>query len=356
MANEVIYGFEGLQSVFDKRVNEVGVREVIDAIEQSVAEHNRQMDALIALFAEPTTDFKVRFQSPTVARLQPLDEHGRARPLQVAGHYEVAFPIQKAGAALGVTYEAMVKMTVQEANRRTAAMLEADMRWVRDHILAALYTNSAWTFADDEHGNLTIQPLANNDGTIYYVPTGGDAGIQDNHYLAQANSISDAANPFPTIYDELVEHPENGDEVIVFAPTNLRSSIEGLSGFHEIQDPNITPGIASDRLTATLGVPVPGQVIGYVDRCWIAEWRSLPDNYLIAVTTGGAKPLRMRQHPEPELQGFRRDEGQREDYPYFESQWVRRAGFGAWNRVGALVYRIGNASYAIPTGYSSPMP
>jgi len=65
----------------------------------------------------------------------------------------------------------------------------------------------------------------------------------------------------------------------------------------------------------------------------------------------------MRQHPEPELQGFSR-QADRNDYPWYEQQWARRAGFGAYNRVGALAYFVaaGDTTYDVPTGYSNPMP
>ena len=32
----------------------------------------------------------------------------------------------------------------------------------------------------------------------------------ETHYLAQANPIDNSNNPFPTIYNELIEHPGNG--------------------------------------------------------------------------------------------------------------------------------------------------
>jgi hypothetical protein len=38
-----------------------------------------------------------------------------------------------------------------------------------------------------------------------------------------------------------------------------------------------------------------------------------------------------------------------------EYRFIRYAGFGAYNRVGALSFRIGNGAYAIPTGYSTPL-
>jgi hypothetical protein len=76
----------------------------------------------------------------------------------------------------------------------------------------------------------------------------------------------------------------------------------------------------------------------------------VPDDYMIALPVEGERPLAMREEPEPELQGFKYV-ATREDYPFEEYQYRREAGFGAWNRTAAVVYRIGDAAYAIPTGY-----
>lgn len=362
MANQVMYGFENLTSLFDRRVEEVGVDTVYDAIQRSIAEHNRQMDALAGLFVERTTEFKRRYRTPSVSRLQPLDENGRARPVQPAGAYDVAWPIQSAGAASGFNRISRVKMTVQDANEITAMMLGADFRWMRDHILAALFYDDGaddigWTYNDpnDDIGSLNILGLAAGGPQKYNILAGADSGATDDHLLAQANSIADAYNPFPLIYQELMEHPDNGGEVVALVPTNLKSSIEGLATFYPLRDPNLRVGVGETELVGNLGVPVPGEVIGYVDKVWIVEWRSMVNDYIIAVPTQGPRPLRMREHPEPELQGFRLV-AERDDHPFLESQWERHAGFGAWNRVGAVVMRVGNGSYAVPSGYGSPMP
>lgn len=357
MANSVLYGFIGLKDLFDRRLNEVGTEVVNRAVVASVAEHNRQMNAFLQLFTRRTTDFKKRYTTATIARLQPLDANGRARPIKPAGFYDVAFPLQMGGGAWGANYLSRVKMTVAEANEATSALVSADYRWIRDHVLAALFANVSWAYddKDDEAGALTIKGLANGDSDTYLIQAGADAGATDTHYLAQASAIDNSNNPFPVIYDELTEHPENQGEVITFVPTNLVTSIGALTNFHEAADPNIRVGSATDVLVGSLGLQVPGKVIGYVDKNWIVEWKALPSNYMISVTSGGEPALGMREHAEPELQGFNRV-AQMDDHPFYQSQWLRIAGFGAWNRVGAVVYRIGNASYAVPTGYTSPMP
>jgi hypothetical protein len=357
MANQVLYGFHNLQDLFNRRVTEVGVATVNQAVQLSLAEHNRQINALTGLFAFQTTDFKTRFISASSARLQPLDEKGRSRPIKTAGYYDVAFPLQMGGSAWGVDFVTSQKMRVDEVNTTLYTLQMADARWMRDHILAALFTNASWSFSDKLKGTLTVQGLANNDSVVYNIISGADAGATDNHYYAQANAIADGAdNPFPTIYDELTEHSENSGEVVVLVPSNQTASIEALANFKEKSDPNIREGANTALLVGNLQAQVPGKVIGYVDKCWIVEWKSLPDNYLIAVTTGGEPPLAMRQDEESSLQGFIQvGDDTRHNFPFYEYQYIRRAGFGGWNRVGALVYRIGNASYAIPTNYTSPM-
>ena len=355
MANQLLYGFTKLADLAAERVTTVGLDVVRKAIDASVAEHNRQISALTSLFVTPTTKYSIRYRTPTAARLQGMDESGRPRPIRWSGHYDIAFPLQMAAISWGETYVAAQKMTVQEASDFTSTLISADARWMRDHILAALFGRTAWTFVDDEHGSLTIKGLANTDGTTYLTLTGADAGADDEHYLAQANAIDSSNDPFPTIYAELMEHPENSGDVVALVPSGLKSAIQGLSGFNKLPDVNIQPSVTADRLTGQLGLSVPGEVFGYHDaKVWLVEWRSMPANYMIAMTTGGERPLAMREDPEPELRGFRLV-GQRNDHPFSESVWQRRAGFGAYNRVGAVVQRVGNGAYAIPTNYTSPM-
>lgn len=354
---DVQYGFVNLQNLFDQRVDEVEPEAISTAITTTLDEHNRQINAFNSLFCSDTTEHTQSYKSATAIRLQSLDEQGRSTPFHIAGKYSIAFPLKDAGAAIAQTYKSGVKMTVGELNDLVATMRTGDIRWNRDQILAALYANADWTFSDDAYGDLTIKGLANGDSVTYQIKAGNDSGATDNHYLAQADSIDDSHNPFPNLANELLEHPENGGEVIALVPQGLMSSVAGLEGFMRASDPNIAYGSGTDRLIGSLDAPVPGVVKGYIDgeNVWIVQWDNLPANYIIAVATQGERPLKRRQEPEPELQGFG-PRGNRNDWPYFEQQWTRYAGYGAWNRVGAAVLRVGNASYAIPSNYSQNMP
>jgi hypothetical protein len=349
-----LYGVLNQKDLYASRVTEIGVEVVMDAVTQSVAEHERQMMAINGLFVEPTTDFKTRFWSVTAARLQPLDDSGRARKIKPGGQYDVSYPIHSAGAAWGTDYVTSKKMTMGEVARITNMMQDADMRWNRDHVLAALFyksTTNPWTFKDPMHGDLSIYGLANGDTTTYQIVNGADQNTTDDHVKGAASLT---AAVYTDIRVEIEEHPENTGPIIALIPTNLRATTEGLTGYIEIADPNIRLGANTAQLIGSLNTPIPGKLIGYIDGVWIVEWRSMPDNYIIAVSTGGDKVLKQREDEEAVLRGFKKV-ADRNDHPWYEQQWLRRAGFGAWNRVGAVVYRVDSATYAIPSGYSSPM-
>jgi hypothetical protein len=351
--NILAYGFINLENQLTQRVTQVSVPTIFTAVQESAAEHNRQLTGLLASLVELTTEYKEHFALPVSGTLQPLDENGVPLPVKFGPGYDVAYPIQGGGFAWGTNRVTRAKMTVQEANTMTISALMADVDWMRRHMLAALFYPTAWTFKDQEHGDLTIQPLANADTVLY--PRVGGASATDTHYLAQAAVIADAANPFPTIYAELKEHPSNAGDVVVYVPTNLVASITGLTDFVPVRDPSVIPAAADAQLVASIDRGFGDEVLGKVNKCWIVEWRALPDNYMIAHCQG-SPVLKMREHKEGDLQGLN-PENFSPNGNYLQTSMIRYAGFGVVNRVAALVYRIGDAAYAAPTGYTAmPLP
>lgn len=357
--NTIAYGFTGLTHLMAERVTTVGVSVVQRAVEESVAEHNRMLTALLAEFVELRTDHKIRNKKAGAGSLQPLDEWGNPQPVREEGYYDVAFPIQGGGTAWANNRVSRALMTVAEANRHTLESLRRDADWIKRHVMAALLDSTSWTYGDPEFGDLTIEPLANSD-TVTYVKRGG-AAATDTHYLYQAAAISDSANPFDDIYDELMEHVENptNGEVVVYIPTALKATTIALSTFNEPPDNQLAYGTTVttargsqwDDSIRGLG----DEVLGRVNRCWIVEWKSLPSTHMIARARGGQAPLGMRQYPVPALQGLFA-ENHSPDGNLQEMRMLRFAGFGGLNRVGALCYHVGNSSYSTPTGYSTPLP
>jgi hypothetical protein len=358
MANQIAYGFMNLQDRFKELILTVGIRTIDTAITATRDEHERLTNQMLDIFCERVTDAQLRYKVPAVARLQPMDENGRARPIKGIGHYDVAFPLYTGAAAWGANWLEREKWTVEDVNNQTNTLLTADAIWMRDRIYAAVFQNADWVAEDDFFGALTVKPLANGDGVLYPFWNAGDFGNTDNHFFAQAAAISDSANPFFDLVFNLRHHPENQGDVVAFIPSNLRQSVMGLSTFHLMPDPNLQPGSTTPVVIG--GFPpnleyAPGRLMGYeANRVWIVEWTTLPDNYIVAMTLDGPKPLAMREEQIPSLRGFR-EIATREDHPFWESQWFRRAGFGAYNRTSAAVLRVGNASYAPPADYALPV-
>lgn len=351
--NTIAYGFLALENLFAQRVAVAGYDTVYNAVVESAAEHTRNMNALMSLFSFRTVEFAERWALPGVGTLQPLDEFGNPKPVQEGGYFDVGYPIQGGGTAWGTTRLSRAKLTVEEANRITIENMKRDQDWLRRHLLAAIFDNAGWTYDDQDHGNLSVKGLANNTAGEEYVFIGGTKGI-DNHYLAQAAAIADGANPFPTIADELMEHPSNSGPVVTYVPSNLTTTIEALTNFVPVADTDILPGSASAILTGSIDRGVGDEVLGKVDKNWIVEWRALPDNYMIGTAQGAGPFVAMREHPETELQGLI-VEAETPQLGLTKTQMIRYAGFGAANRIAACVYRIGNAAYAIPTGYDPPL-
>lgn len=362
MANQVVYGFHTLQQRFAEPVSVVGADIINTAISQAIEEHNRQLNSFTSLFLKPgITDASRTFRVGTTTRNQPLDEFGRPLPIRGGARYSVGLPMLLSGNAIGRTWLEAQKLRLEDVNRILADIIDGDKSWVFDHIMAALVNNVAYDFQDRDKGVVSVKPLANGDSQVYSVPNGAFSGSTDNHLLAQANAIATGAdNPFPAIFQELAEHPENGGagsgRIIAFIPTNLKQSVMGLATFWRPTSGDLTPGNGVTTLTGTLGVDVPGTVLGMEDSgVWVVEWPRLPSNYIIAVATSGEPAIAERVDEMSSLRGFIEVDGN-QDFPWYQRNWIRQVGYGAWNRVGAVVMRIGNASYAVPTGYASPMP
>ena len=358
-APTIAYGFIGLEHLFTTRVDKVGVPRIFTAIQATADEHNRVTTALMSSLVERTTVAQEQYELPAGGTLQPLDEWGNPIPVKHSGSYQVGYPIQGGGTAWGTNRVSAAHLTVSETNRQVVEAQTKDADWMRRHIMAALLDKTAWTYNDEIGpdgkaglGDITIMPLANGD-TVTYLRKGG-ANTTDNHYLGQADAIDDSHNPFPAIYDELMEHPSNSGPVVVYVATTLTTSIEGLANFVPVSDPDIRIAADTDELVGNLSLGFGDEVLGKVDKCWIVEWKALPDDYMIAHAQGAGPALKMREYTPEELQGFF-PEQHSPDGNRKVMRMIRYAGFGVSNRVAALCYYIGNATYPTPAAFDAPL-
>lgn len=308
------------------------------------------------MLASRGTDATIGYNFVGEGELQGVDEWGRPDPIRFPAPAQRWFPIRMAQASIGLNWVLSQKMTVQEVNDRLVTMFAADAKWMRRQLLAALFTNTAYNFADPQFGTVSIAGLANGDGELYVRETTGVASA-DTHHIGSATGTFAEAD-LTTIRTKLVEHPENGGQqaqVCVFLGTTPALAAQGFANHVDNPDQNVTTGLGEVAVTRDPFANQPGQPIGYnrAARVFLRQWDRLPDNYGVGITNVGDQPLRMREDEEASLRGFGEIPG-RTDMPYLIRTWSRRAGFGGWNRVGAVVMRTNNTTYAIPSGYSAP--
>jgi hypothetical protein len=364
MANTNRWGFYNIRHLTAERVSTVGTQLVYGAVSESAAEYNRVAMALLSEWVERVTVGQQQVALAGSGTLQPLDVEGEGnpKPRRAAGNYTVGYPIQGAGDAFGDNRVSRALMTVAEVQRNVENVQRADADWLIRHILAAIFTNTAWTFNDKVGvdgsaglGDITVRPLAIAGDSVTYGIKGG-AAATDTHYLAQAAAIADASNPYPVIYAELNEHPSNGNGgITAYIPTALVATTKALASFTPVVPIGVTVGANTDVAAGSLfeNTGVGDQVIGYADNVRIVVWSWLPADIILA-KVDGIPVVGMREYPVASLQGLFPERFDM-DGNHLAYRWIRYAGFGVRNRVAAVVYRIGNAAYAIPTGYSAPL-
>lgn len=354
MANLSSYGFLSYADIAADRVAAGNVALVDAALRASVEEHNRVVTAALAELVQRVTTPISRYKIGGGGTLQPLDEWGNPVTVKDAGYYDVAFPIQGGGTAWGDNRVSRALMTIEDADRYTFAALKRDADWMKRHILAAMLDNTSFTYADPEHGTLTVVPLANGDAALY--PRKNGSAAADTHYYAQAAAIADVTNPYPTLHTEIAEHVESAGPYVAYIPTALVATTQALATFHDVADPNVRLGDGLTQLVGSIDRGMGDKVLGYVDPgIWIVEMEMLPATHGLVVARGASTPpVGMREYPAPELQGLF-SENHSPDGNLNEYRMIRYAGFGGLNRTAAVAFQIGNGTYQIPTGYTTPL-
>jgi hypothetical protein len=359
----IAYGYVDLQHVFKHRIGDLdsGVQIVREANARQLQYANAMADTMLSSLCQTVTQAKIRFEMASGGTMQPLDDDGNPLPTLAYEGYDVGFPIRGAGDAMGTNRISRAMMTVEEANNAAQSATIKDKNWLIDHMLAAILTNTSYTFVDRTRegylgtGEVTIMGLANGDGTRYIGFLG--RALTDGthtHYL-RLDLPGAASNPFPTIHKHLREHTGNTDEVVdVYIAENLEAGVRLVPGFVERADADIQQGANTAQLRANADKGIGDEVIGKVSKCWIITMGRLPDNYMIGIRRGG-QPLGRREYPVATLQGLFKEENN-VDGNHLETRWLRFTGFGGRDRTAAVaVLCAASGSYAPPADLTAPL-
>jgi hypothetical protein len=334
---------------------------IFDAVQEYLNRVNAEMSTSMSVFVERTTaDHKLRYKLPGSGYLQKTGDDGRPGAVKGYGSWDVAFPLEEYGAQLSGGQVAMAYMTVAELDRHVQTIAVQNINTVRFEMLKKIFNNAEVSFVDSIWGTLLVEPLANNDSVTFPPILGATTEATENHYLGSsylASSISDTNNPYITIRDELEEHfgqQQGNSNVAVFINTAQVAKTEALTDYDPVNDRFIAPGANTD-LPTNLPGGLPGRIVGRTNGVWVVEWKFIPANYAVGIHLDAPKPLIRRIDPADTglgdgLQLVARDD----DYPFQNTFWRHRFGFGTGNRLNGVVMDMSNtdSDYDIPSAYA----
>lgn len=345
-----LYGAMGLSDVKNLSVQQLGQRQVFDAITRLLVQYNMELAGLESFFVGGTIeDAQITYVMPGGGEMQESTEFSRPGAVRPPGGYPVGFEIRDARDQVAWDDIALAYATVETVQAVVDNIMIRHTNWVRRMLLRSVLNNVNRTTLDPQFGQVTVKPLANGDSDTYSM-YGADVAT-DTHYIASnMASISDANNPFPTYYTEIAEHV--GDTTVVALVNPVQAAqVKALTAFVEVSDPRVR--VVSGVEAIAPGISVPGNIIGLVENVWISEWRGMPAGYTFLRDMDGPAPL-LKRIDRVDLPG--RGElalvATQQEFPLQESFWRDRHGYGAANRVNAMVGQITGAAYVIPTGYA----
>lgn len=344
----------------------VGQRVIYDAAMAYVNRANQEIERLLSIFvARTTSEFKLRFKLPGGGYLQRRGPDGRYGAVKAYGSWDVSFPLEDFGAMIAGNDVDMAYMTVAELSRHIETVVLQNVNTLRYEVLTALMSRSNGTFIDPLHGSLTIRSLANTDGTLFPPIIGSQTDADDEHYLELGDttaSIDDTHDPWcgtntnsVNIVKELEEHTAGhtagSAEIVSFVNIAEVPYIVALTQFEPVDILQIREGT---QTASPVQVPqnLPGTVLGrHRDGAWIVRWDWIPATYILSVHTGSEAPLIKRIDPaETGLGAGLQLVAQDEEFPFKESIWRHRFGFGCGNRLSAIcVETAAGGSYTDPT-------
>lgn len=355
MANAQTWGFLQLEDVYDRRVSEVDVERIDAAVFQSAEMFNRDMLAMIDTLAERKSVREGSYDLPTAGEMQPLSEDGTPRPTQSYRTITQGYPYWRSGDSFGTNREAYANLTVREMDKLMVGVLAKSARWNIRRLLAAVFTNVAYTFKEKGRTDLTVRPLATTADGAIYMDFNGDMQTVE-HYTGQAGAISNSANPYTANETILRAHPSNTGTIVHYIPSGLVADTQALASFYPYQpnDGLVQFGIGIDTAAPGAGqyVGFGNEVIGVVGEGVIVLSRRLPAGYVVSIADGADKPLIIRQSPIATLQGLQMVTDQ-VDSNFRKWDFYEQAGFAVQNPISMAVREISDASYDIPTNYDA---
>lgn len=363
MAN--IFGEMGVRDSDRLFNNTIGQQVIYDESQKFVDLYNRDIAAATACLVGGTTDlYKERYKLAGGGTMQRRGRNGKPGASKASGSWDVAYPIYDFAEALATDDVSMAYMTAQEYTLHLQGIFNKDAATYRFEMLRALFNNASSVFKDELYGDLTVQPLANTDGTLYPPVLGATAEAEASCYAGTnylTAAISDTNNPVKTAVDALQSRygtPTGGAAIAYFYNPAEHAKLSALTDFVKVTYTYVEAG---DN-TATVKIPgIPPvllqgswEVTGTCNGAVMCKWANVPATYSLAVHLDAPPPLIERVDPADTGLGVGLQLIAKDIEDFFESSyWRHRYGLAARNRLNGFVQQlVASTTYTPPTIYA----
>jgi hypothetical protein len=335
-------------------VYEVGVDLTFEAIQTTMAAHNRILAELFTDLSDRTTDEARRYGGDDTMTMEDVDEVGVPRAQKITAGSNVGFPLNATMAAVQYTEMWFRKHTVAELAAQVNGVMTADIKRVTRDMKRALALATNYTFTDhlNKGVDIPVKRLVNADSAA--IPPGPNGNTftasSHTHYTARVSTL--AASDVTAVLDNVKEHYASGD-IVLYINQAQEASIRGFtSNFTPYTDARIVLGNASATIPGRSLDPVNyyNRAIGLFDGAEVVVKPWVPASYMFAFNRSAPKPLLYRYDNDygDGLQLVLAD-GTPTAYPWNARGWRRIFGFGVWNRVNGAWLYTGATSWADPT-------
>lgn len=357
--------FDTLATAWNTTVAAFGEDRAWEAISESLAAHNQQLNDSMAEFVETSTDRQRRYGGSDTMSMEELDEFGTPDAQKISAGASLGFPLRFYGIALQWTRLYFQNAQASELAAQVTAAQDADIKAMQRELKRALFINVAagTSFVDRrvDGVTLTVRNLLNADSEVIPIAPDGSTftASSHTHYLL-ASTTAWSGSPAATavaatlkaLGDHVLEHFLSG-QIIIAINKAQEATVRTATGFSAYVDARIIQGGGSTTNIARGSLDtanVSNRAIGITAEGYevhVKPW--VPANYLIAyhVGTGGAVLVRrVRNQGGGNLELL----FENETYPLRARALGREFGFGVFNRAGAAVtYVNSTSSWTDPT-------
>jgi len=327
------------------------VNSIWTEMQAMLAAFNASNDAIVSLLTFQTDRASEKIGVPINPGFQKATEFGRPSKIRMA-QISRSFTYDHFDLGDGYTQEYIDSATGGQIAAVQATVLNAWTTLERELTLDAVYGNANYTDKD----GLNIVRLYNADGEVpptikRWTHTGSHT-----HYLAGGGGGFVQAD-LDTMSEHLIHHGfrEFGDAAFILGVhrTDL-ATVRAFADFIPAESSEV-PRVLADsgvvvgtRRAAQAGLTVEG----WCNDWTIVQMNDLPSGYLFGFVSGGPLDVRnivgMRAHENPSARGLRLIEGNRQNYPLYDSVYDGYLGAAVGQR-GAGVIMQDAASYTAPT-------